>query len=461
MQGTKSWRAGRRVAGRPPGRGWLIGICWCLLAPAAPAQDFVAHLPLHPGTTDIGRDGVYAEEEVQGDPLPNNDPDPAVEALSPEETARRIEQYRREAGKLGPNQWFSAIKFDFGLGLAVAYDDNIRISNNSDKQSDEVTTISGRIIASLGDYVERQNSFVFVDYSLWGNLFAMHGEQDSLDQNGLLDARYQWDKLSLELTSHLVVEHDATSDITERESNDIYDEALVLRYRYSDKTTLVSEARVNINDSEFGQDNQQYTLNEAIDYQLFDRTSLGFGVVVGRLNSGDGLHETFESPMLRAAYRVADKVSVSAQVGVDIRERGSYAGTGTTPVFILEGEWTPYEGTTVVLSGVRRVDASESLSGEDFTTTNVSLTFQQRFLRHYFVLASFDYSHDDYSVVTGTTANVPARVDDYYFFRIGLSYKALKYFDYGLFYRRQENDSNLGIYSYASNRVYLQFNFLY
>ena len=460
MQGIKSWKAGSKVSGWRPASGWLIGVCWCLLARTAPAQDFVAHVPLHPLTTDIGRDGVYAEEEVQGDPLPNNDPEP-VETLSPEETARRIEQYRREAGKLGPNQWFSAIKFDFGLGLALAYDDNIRVSTNNAKEGDEVTTISGRIIASLGDYVARQDSFVFLDYSLWGNLFAVHGDQDSLDQNGLLDARYHWDRLSLELSSRAVVEHEATSDITERQSNEIYDEALVLRYRYSDKTTLVSEARVSLNNSEFGQDNQQYAVNEAIDYQLFERTSLGFGVRVGRLNSGDGLHETFESPVARLAYRVADKVSVSAQAGVDVRERGSYAGTGTTPVFMLESEWTPYDGTTLLLSGYRRVDASESLSGEDFTTTTVALTFQQRFLRHYFVLASFDYSHDDYAVVTGTGTNVPARTDDYYFFRIGLSYKALKYFDYGLFYRRQENDSNLGSYSYASNRVYLQFNFLY
>ena len=444
----------------PPGSGWLIGVCWCLFAPAAPAQDFVAHVPLPPATTGIGRDGVYTQEEVESDPLPSNGPD-SVETLSPEETARRIEQYRREAGKLGPNQWFSAIKFDFGLGLAVAYDDNIRVTNNSNKEGDEVTTISGRIIASLGDYVERQDNFVFLDYSLRENLFATHSEQDALDQNGVFDARYHWDRLSLELSSRVVVEHDATSDVTVRESNAFYDEALVLRYRYSDKTTLVSAVRVSLENSEFGQDNQQYTLNEAIDYQVYDRTSLGFGVLVGRLNSGDGLRETFESPVARATYHVADKVSLSAQAGVDIRERGSYAGTSTTPVFLLEGEWTPYEGTTLLLNGVRRVDASESLGGEDFTTTNVTLTLEQRFLRHYFVLASFDYSHDDYAVVTGAGSNAPGRADDYYFFRIGLSYKALKYFDCGIFYRRQENDSSQGIYSYASNRVYLQLNFLY
>ena len=459
MQGIKAQRA-KEVANWPPGSGWLIGVCWCLFALDAPAQDFVAHVPLHPATTDAGLDGVYTEEEVQGDPVPNNDANPA-ENLSPEETARRIAQYRREAGKLGPNQWFSAIKFDFGVGLAVAYDDNIRATNNSGKQGDEITTISGRIIASLGDYVERQKSFVFLDYSLVENLFFVHGSQDALDQNGLFDACYRWDRLSMEASSRYVVEHDATSDITVRQSSEIYNEALVLRYRYSDKTTLVSEAHADLDDSEFGQDSQQYSVNEAVDYQVRDRTSIGFGVQAGRLNSGDGLRETFESPTARATYRAADKLLLSAQFGVDIRERGSYAGNGATPVFQLEANWTPFEGTTLLVSGYRRVEASESLGGEDFTATDISLNFQQRFLQHYFLLASLDYSHDDYTVVTGAATELPARADDYYSFRVGIGYKALKYLDYGLYYRRLENDSNFGIFSYASNRVYLQVNFLY
>ena len=455
MRGIKSSRVGRRN-----GSGLWAGLLGCLLASTAPAQVFVSHLPAPSAASDNSRNGVYTEEELQANPRPTNESD-LGEALSPEETARRIEEYRREAGPVGPNRWFSSVRLDLGASLAVAYDDNIRVTNNRSKEGDEITTIGGRVVASLGDYVERQGSFVFVDYSLWGNLFAKYGDQDSLDQNGTLDALYRQDRLSLESVSRVVIDHDATSDVTARQSNEDYDETLALRYHYSDKTTLNTIVRVNLNNSEFGQDNQQYTINEAIDYQFSDRTSLGFGLLFGRLNSGDGLHENFESPTVRATYRVAEKISVSGALGVDIRERGAPEGTGATPVFVLESQWTPYEGTSLFLSGFRRVDASESLGGEDFTSTNLALSLEKRVFEHYSVVDSVDYSHNDYTVVNGRGINAPARTDDYYFFRIGLTYKALKYFEYGLYYRRQENDSNLGIYTYASNRVSLQCAFLY
>ena len=460
MQGYLSRGIGPRVLNWLPSGSLQIGFCWCLFAQVTSAQVFVARTPADPTSVNVNRNGVYTEEELQGESLANNGRE-STEALSPQETARRIEQYRREAGALGPYQWFSSVKFDLGFGLAVAYDDNIRITTNRDKQSDEITTISGRFVASLGDYVKRQDSFLFVDYSIWGNIFAIHGDQDSVDHKGLLDARYRWDRLSLETNAGFAVLHDASSDLNARQSNVIYSESFVLRYRYSDKTTLIGEAKVNLEDSEFGPDNQEYTVNQTIEYRLSDRVRIGFGVLIGRLNSGDGLRETFESPLVRVGYLLADKVSLSAQFGVDIRERGSAAGTGATPVFGLTSEWTPYDGTTLTLNGFRRVEASQSLVGEDFTTTNVSLTFRQRFLRHYYALTSLDYSHDDYAVATGSGTGVPGRADDYYFFRVGLGYQASNYLDCGFFYRRQENNSNLGIYSYASDRVYFQLNFLY
>ena len=460
MQGHLSRGTGTRVVNRLSSSSLQIGLCWCLFAQAASAQVFVARTPADPTSVNANRNGVFTADDLQSESPVNNGSKPA-ETFSPQETARLIEQYRREAGALGPYQWFSSVKFEFGLGLAVAYDDNIRITTNRDKQSDEITTLSGRFIASLGDYAKRQNSFIFIDYSILGNVFATHGDQDSVDQRGMLDARYRWDRLSLETNTSLAVDHDANSDINARQSNENYNESLVLRYRYSDKTTLIGEARVKLEDSEFGQDNQEYSVNQAIEYQLSDRTRVGFGLLVGRLNSGDGLRETFESPLLRVGYLLADKVSVNAQFGVDVRERGSSAGTGATPVFGLTGEWTPYGGTTVVLNGFRRVEASESLAGEDFTTTNLSLTLLQRFLRHYYALTSLDYSHDDYTAATDSRSTVSGRADDYYFARIGLGYQASNYLDCGFFYRRQENNSNLGIYSYASNRVYFQLNFLY
>ena len=145
---------------------------------------------------------------------------------------------------------------------------------------------------------------------------------------------------------------------------------------------------------------------------------------------------------------------------MDIRERGSYGGDGATPVFVLQGRWTPYDGTTLTIGADRKVNASESITGEDFTDTTVQLELRQRFYRRFFLLGDAGYTHSDYENVT-RIAFQPARTDDYYFVRIGADYEAAKYVDVGLFYQRMENDSTQSTYSYASDRVYLQSHFVY
>ena len=195
------------------------------------------------------------------------------------------------------------------------------------------------------------------------------------------------------------------------------------------------------------------------DYQVFDKIKLGVGLGVGHLEADGGLEETYEQLLARLEYQVTGKVSVIAEAGVDVRERGSYAGDEATPIFALQGRWTPYDGTTLTFEGYRRVNASESITGEDFTESDVQFELRQRFLRHYYALADAGYQHSDYEDVTAST--LPARADNYYFFRLGADYEAAKYFDVGLFYQREQNDSTRSSYSYASNRVYLQSHFIY
>ena len=433
----------------------------CLAVRLAPAQEFVRIVPNRAGITDAGRREVYTDEELGGGSPPAAPADGASGTLSPEETDRLVDQYRREAGTLGPSRWFSASKLGFHFGVGEAYDSNIRTSiGGTGNDGDEITTITGGVDVSLGDYLERQGTFIIFDYTLTENVFANHGDEDALDQDGLFDAMYRRERFSGEFVSRFQSLHDPTSDTAERERRYLYGEELNFQYRYGDKTTLAARFDYDRIDAAEGDSNHQYAAELSADYQVFDKVKLGVGVAVGRLDADGGLEETYEQLLARLEYQLTGKVSLVSQVGVDIRERGSYAGDAVTPVFSLQGRWTPYDGTTLTLGGTRHVNASESIAGEDFTESTVQFDLRQRFYRRFFLLGGAGYTHSDYENVT-RIAFQPARTDDYYFVRLGADYEAAKYVDVGLFYQRTQNDSTQSSYSYASNRVYLQSHFVY
>ncbi len=430
----------------------------CLSTPAARAQVFVRSIP---ASTQAG--GSQSHEIVSTDELDAVTPaaKPSVSPAVPtsEDTNRLIEQYRHEAGPLGPSKWFSSSTWTFYFGVGIAYDDNIRISTGTRKEGDEITTLSGGVSLSLGDTVKKQAGFLTFSYSAAENLFATHSSEDDFDQDAALDARYVWDRLSVELMSGFRAVHDPVSDTAQRERRYLYEESLTFQYRYGDKLFLQSRFSYDRSDPAFAASNQQYSWENAADYQVTSKIKLGVGLVVGRLEIEGVPGETFGQPLARFQYQLTDKVSVLAQAGADIRYRGWYSGQMVTPVFALEGLWTPDDDTTVSLSGFRRVDASESIIGEQYVNSTIGLTFRRRFLQRYYVLANASYTHGDYENIS--TTNLPSRVDDYFSLRGGIGYHAAKYLDFGLFYLHQRNDSSLASYAFTSNRVYLQSNLVF
>ena len=270
----------------------------------------------------------------------------------------------------------------------------------------------------------------------------------------MLDGQYRWDRLSVELISRFQVLHDAAYDFIERERRYVYDDSLRFAYQYSEKTDLLSRFNYDRDDPSVGASNQQYSWENAFDYQVLAKLKLGAGFVVGQLEAQGSSAETFEEPLARLEYQLSDKVWVMAKAGIDIRERGSYAGDKVTPIFTLEGLWTPDPDTTLSLTGYRQIDASETLIGQDFTETTVKLGFRKRFLKRYFLITDLRYTYADYENVATTT--LPERSDNFFVARVGCEYQAAKFLDFSVFYRRQQDKSTWATYSYASNRVYFE-----
>jgi hypothetical protein len=81
---------------------------------------------------------------------------------------------------------------------------------------------------------------------------------------------------------------------------------------------------------------------------------------------------------LRATYRATGKLTLIAEGGMEVRQYGDGVGTSLTPVFIIEGAWTPLEGTTLDLSARRSIYASAILNDQDYTATSLDFTITQR-----------------------------------------------------------------------------------
>src|SRR5438045_6362785 len=105
---------------------------------------------------------------------------------------------------------------------------------------------------------------------------------------------------------------------------------------------------------------------------------------------------------VRAHYVVSGKLSRSLSAGLEFRQFGDL--DSVSPVYEITGTYRPFENTVITIGGSRRTVSSASLAGQDYTDTNISLTFSQRLLSRVTVSLGVGYLNSDYlSATTGAS----------------------------------------------------------
>ena len=89
--------------------------------------------------------------------------------------------------------------------------------------------------------------------------------------------------------------------------------------------------------------------------------------------------QSFEQGNLRFNYAPSPKLLATGQVGLELRQSSARGGSDLSPVFELDASYSPFDGTSITLTGNRQVEASAVLGGQDYTTTGFSLSLSQRF----------------------------------------------------------------------------------
>jgi hypothetical protein len=163
----------------------------------------------------------------------------------------------------------------------------------------------------------------------------------------------------------------------------------------------------------------------------------------------------YQTANAKFAYDLAEKLLLKASVGIQLNQ---YASGGEPmrilPVFSVGGEYQLLRKTTIFLNAYRDLQGSPSLRGQDFIATGLDLGLKQKFAEKItFGLAS-GYENDAY---VSNLADVEAnRVDNFYFFRPGVSYSFLKYLEANFSYEYRTNLSTLKQDTWYDNRLNLE-----
>ena len=84
----------------------------------------------------------------------------------------------------------------------------------------------------------------------------------------------------------------------------------------------------------------------------------------------------------------------------------------------------------------------------------VSAGVRQQLSEHLYAGLNFGYDNTDYVLLGAGTSN--NRSDGYFSARVGLDYEFNRHLTGGLFYVRQQDDSNIQSYSYEDNLIGVQ-----
>ena len=332
-------------------------------------------------------------------------------------------------------------KYSFRLNLSALYDSNIFISKTNPVHDYEFVITPG-VTLGWGDIFNRGRNFIRLDYSPSFTFFARNSSQNYVGQNALLDGQYNSGKATWRFALSVVTANGANTDVGTRVPQQVYATTVGVSYIVSDKTFLDVSGSYAYNTVKNQLDT--WTLSGAgyFNYIYSPKLTIGIGVVGGlqTVSGPDNPDQTFEQINLKASYQLSGKISLNGTVGYEFRQYSGAQSSSSTPVFMLSAIYQPFDGTTFTLSAARRIQASNSLVGQNYTSTGFTLGWRQRFYQRFFSTISTSVENDNY------TSNVPqalaSRNQNFLSVNVGLDYFVREGWTVGISYMNRQSYGN-------------------
>src|SRR5207237_7567150 len=93
---------------------------------------------------------------------------------------------------------------------------------------------------------------------------------------------------------------------------------------------------------------------------------------------------------------------------------------------------------------------SASLAGQDYSDTNISLTFSQRLFSRVTVSLGVGYTNSDY--LSATNGASTARNDDYFYIEPSIDVDITRYWSIVFYYLHREYSITLALFSFYDNQ---------
>lgn len=369
----------------------------------------------------VNRDGngnllLISDAEVADLPQP----DLSVENMATDEASDPVGPAMAHPGANSRLQLVARLDSQF------TYDDNIFI-RRLNRQSDLIFSLSPTIALGLGDVrpefkrvaqsafdpalmeqVDAPRNFLFARYTPRLTLFFDHDGEDALDHDAAAQGQWQHAYLTLGFQTRYQTLSDPDVDVGGRTRRSIFSQALTATYDYSDRTAFAFQLGGSIRHYPDNIDAEELVMDNAVNYRVGSRTTVGLGVTAGWLEVEDTGTQIYEQLTARARYQMTEKIDVGGSVGVEVREIRRWRQSRVEPVFELTANYAPSDSTILTLSAARRLENSAGAADLDIISSAVEFNIRQRFAHHYYIgligsflsnqyidLTSRDFSRDD------------------------------------------------------------------
>jgi hypothetical protein len=349
--------------------------------------------------------------------------------------------------------------------LRGIWDDNI-YNSSFNKKSDFYFAIEPSIILSLGNVGEGHNGLVFT-YQPSFFIFLDNSTNDTTQHLIRLAGSRQFGHLSLSLAGDVRLldgtdlnslsdptGHQANLDVQGRNRHQVYEAQLGGSYDLTGKLFLSGGGTFSADEySEPLISSQNFGGNLYLNYIYSDKLTVGVGTNGGinTVSSGGGGDQFFEQANVRLSYAATGKIGVSATAGAEFRQFEDNSGTEVNPVFALSAGYSPFDGTSIALSGSSQIYNSASFAGQDYTETTINLSVSQRLLQRFILGLAVGYTNTNYfQAVQGISA---IRNDDFYYVSPSIDFNVTRYWTLGAYYTHREDSSNLPFFGFVDNQV--------
>ena len=357
--------------------------------------------------------------------------------------------------------------YELTIDVAEIYDDNLTLASNN-RIHDFYTRIGPALTLGFGDTIVREENFVELYYEPDFLIFADHSNFDAVEHVAHLAGQYRFSRLTVGVVENIQLAETGDSqlpgytgtivngvniDTGGRRRINTYATHLVAAYDLTGKTSLSAAGDYTLINYPGGLTNShRISGNLFLNYQYSPKLVVGVGGTAGRdvLDQANS-NQIFEQANLRASYSPTEKLSTSGVVGLEFRQFDTGSHNSVTPVFDLSATYKPFDGTSISIDANRGTQTSAVLLGQDYTSTQVQVTAQQRLLQRFGLSLTAGYQNLGYT--DALTHAVASREDNYYFIQPTIDVRITRFWFAGAFLVYRENTSTFSNFGFNDMQV--------